>query len=133
MSETNGHPTNGNDPVLTLTKKDFATDQETRWCPGCGDYAILATVQQFLPEMGIPPEKIVFVAGIGCSGRFAYYMSTYGVHGIHGRAPAIATGLALSRPDLSVWVVTGDGDSLSIGGNHLIHALRRNVNVKILM
>jgi 2-oxoglutarate ferredoxin oxidoreductase subunit beta len=138
MSATNGHPANGGAPggdggTITLTKKDFASDQETRWCPGCGDYAILATVQQFLPEMGIPPEKIVFVAGIGCSGRFAYYMSTYGVHGIHGRAPAIATGLALSRPDLSVWVVTGDGDSLSIGGNHLIHTLRRNVPINILL
>jgi 2-oxoglutarate/2-oxoacid ferredoxin oxidoreductase subunit beta len=136
----NGHHGNGGAPeaggngaTLTLTKKDFASDQETRWCPGCGDYAILATVQQFLPEMGIPPEKIVFVAGIGCSGRFAYYMSTYGVHGIHGRAPALATGLAVSRPDLSVWVVTGDGDSLSIGGNHLIHALRRNVPINILL
>ena len=116
-----------------LTKKDFASDQETRWCPGCGDYAILATVQQFLPELGIPPERTVFVAGIGCAGRFAYYMNTYGVHGIHGRAPALATGLALSRPDLSIWVVTGDGDSLSIGGNHLIHALRRNVPIKILL
>src|SRR5689334_23685476 len=140
MSESNGHHGNGGAPeaangggTLTLTKKDFASDQETRWCPGCGDYAILATVQQFLPEMGIPPEKIVFVAGIGCSGRFAYYMSTYGVHGIHGRAPALATGLAISRPDLSVWVVTGDGDSLSIGGNHLIHALRRNVPINILL
>jgi 2-oxoglutarate/2-oxoacid ferredoxin oxidoreductase subunit beta len=140
MSETNGHPTNGGAPeapngggTLTLTKKDFASDQETRWCPGCGDYAILATVQQYLPELGIPPQKIVFVAGIGCSGRFAYYMSTYGVHGIHGRAPALATGLALARPDLSVWVVTGDGDSLSIGGNHLIHALRRNVPINILL
>ena len=139
MSERNGHPGNGGDPAdeagvtLALTKKDFASDQETRWCPGCGDYAILATVQQFLPELGIPPEKIVFIAGIGCSGRFAYYMSTYGVHGIHGRAPALATGLALARPDLSVWVVTGDGDSLSIGGNHLIHALRRNVPVNILL
>jgi 2-oxoglutarate ferredoxin oxidoreductase subunit beta len=142
VSETNGHPTNGGAPgaasaggasTLTLTKKDFVSDQETRWCPGCGDYAILATVQQFLPELGIPPEKIVFVAGIGCSGRFAYYMSTYGVHGIHGRAPALATGLALARPDLSVWVVTGDGDSLSIGGNHLIHALRRNVPINILL
>ena len=140
MTSGNGHRTNGGAPeagadgaTLTLTKKDFASDQETRWCPGCGDYAILATVQQFLPEMGIPPEKIVFVAGIGCSGRFAYYMSTYGVHGIHGRAPALATGLALSRPDLSVWVVTGDGDSLSIGGNHLAHILRRNVDLNILM
>ncbi|HEX6585735.1 MAG TPA: 2-oxoacid:ferredoxin oxidoreductase subunit beta [Solirubrobacterales bacterium] len=140
MSETNGHQGNGGAPAaaeaggtVTLTKKDFASDQETRWCPGCGDYAILATVQQFLPELGIPPERIVFVAGIGCSGRFAYYMSTYGVHGIHGRAPALATGLALSRPDLSVWVVTGDGDALSIGGNHLIHALRRNVPINVLL
>jgi 2-oxoglutarate/2-oxoacid ferredoxin oxidoreductase subunit beta len=124
-AEGNGSP--------ALTKKDFASDQETRWCPGCGDYAILATVQQFLPELGIPPERTVFVAGIGCAGRFAYYMNTYGVHGIHGRAPALATGLALSRPDLSIWVVTGDGDSLSIGGNHLIHALRRNVPIKILL
>ena len=123
---------NGAAPVA-LTKKDFASDQETRWCPGCGDYAILATVQQFLPELGLPPERIVFVAGIGCSGRFAYYMNTYGVHGIHGRAPALATGLALARPDLSIWVVTGDGDALSIGGNHLIHALRRNVPIKILL
>jgi 2-oxoglutarate ferredoxin oxidoreductase subunit beta len=117
----------------TLTKKDFASDQETRWCPGCGDYAILATVQQFLPELGVPPERIVFVAGIGCAGRFAYYMNTYGVHGIHGRAPALATGLALARPDLSIWVVTGDGDGLSIGGNHLIHAMRRNVPIKVLL
>ncbi len=116
-----------------LTKKDFSSDQETRWCPGCGDYAILATVQQFLPELGLPPERIVFVAGIGCAGRFAYYMNTYGVHGIHGRAPALATGLALARPDLSIWVVSGDGDALSIGGNHLIHALRRNVPIKILL
>jgi 2-oxoglutarate/2-oxoacid ferredoxin oxidoreductase subunit beta len=118
---------------LGLTKKDFASDQETRWCPGCGDYAILATVQQFLPELGLPPERIVFVAGIGCAGRFAYYMNTYGVHGIHGRAPALATGLALARQDLSIWVVSGDGDALSIGGNHLIHALRRNVPIKVLL
>ncbi len=124
---------NGNGAGLELTKKDFASDQETRWCPGCGDYAILATVQQFLPELGMPPERTVFVAGIGCAGRFAYYMNTYGVHGIHGRAPALATGLALARPDLSIWVVTGDGDALSIGGNHLIHALRRNVPIKILL
>ena len=122
-----------NGATTALTKRDFASDQETRWCPGCGDYAILATVQQFLPELGTPPEKIVFVAGIGCSGRFAYYMSTYGVHGIHGRAPALATGLALARPDLDIWVVTGDGDALSIGGNHLIHVLRRNVPIKILL
>jgi len=129
MTGANG----GNGAAATLTKKDFASDQETRWCPGCGDYAILATVQQFLPELGIPPERMCFVAGIGCSGRFAYYMSTYGMHGIHGRAPALATGIALSRPDISTWVVTGDGDGLSIGGNHLIHALRRNVPIKILL
>ena len=116
-----------------LTKADFQSDQETRWCPGCGDYAVLSAVQQFMPELGIPPEKIVFVTGIGCAGRFAYYMSTYGMHGIHGRAPALATGLASTREDLSIWIVTGDGDSLSIGGNHLIHALRRNVPIKILL
>jgi 2-oxoglutarate/2-oxoacid ferredoxin oxidoreductase subunit beta len=119
--------------VLELTKKDFTSDQEPRWCPGCGDYAILAAVQSFMPELGIAPENTVFVSGIGCSGRFTYYMDTYGFHGIHGRAPAIATGIATANPNLSVWVVTGDGDALSIGGNHLIHALRRNVNLKILM
>ncbi|HXF37824.1 MAG TPA: 2-oxoacid:ferredoxin oxidoreductase subunit beta [Actinomycetota bacterium] len=119
--------------TTTLTKKDFTSDQEVRWCPGCGDYAILATMQSFLPELGIPPHRIVFVSGIGCSGRFTYYVDTYGVHGIHGRAPALATGIAAARPDLSVWVITGDGDGLSIGGNHLIHALRRNVNLKILL
>ncbi|MGX4688102.1 2-oxoacid:ferredoxin oxidoreductase subunit beta [Streptomyces sp. JNUCC 63] len=118
---------------LTLTPKDFKTDQEVRWCPGCGDYAILAAVQSFMPELGVARENIVFVSGIGCSSRFPYYMNTYGMHSIHGRAPAIATGLAACRPDLSVWVVTGDGDALSIGGNHLIHALRRNVNLKILL
>ena len=118
---------------LPLSKADFSSDQETRWCPGCGDYAILASVQSFMPELGIPPEKIVFVTGIGCAGRFVYYMDTYGMHGIHGRAPALATGVATSRPDLSVWVVSGDGDALSIGGNHLIHALRRNVPLKILL
>ena len=123
---------NGNGHVQ-LTAKDFKTDQEVRWCPGCGDYAILAAVQGLLPELGIPRERIVFISGIGCAARFPYYVETYGIHSIHGRAPAIATGLALSRPDLSVWVVTGDGDALSIGGNHLIHALRRNVNLKILM
>ena len=117
----------------TLTAKDFKTDQEVRWCPGCGDYAILAAVQSFMPELGIERESLVFVSGIGCAARFPYYMKTYGMHSIHGRAPAIATGLAASRPDLSVWVVTGDGDALSIGGNHLIHALRRNVNLKILL
>jgi 2-oxoglutarate ferredoxin oxidoreductase subunit beta len=119
--------------TATLTKADFQSDQETRWCPGCGDYAVLSAVQQFMPELGIPPERIVFVTGIGCAGRFAYYMDTYGMHGIHGRGPALATGLAATREDLSIWVVTGDGDSLSIGGNHLIHALRRNVPVKILL
>jgi 2-oxoglutarate/2-oxoacid ferredoxin oxidoreductase subunit beta len=118
---------------LTLKAKDFKTDQEVRWCPGCGDYAILAAVQGFMPELGVPRENIVFISGIGCSSRFPYYMNTYGMHSIHGRAPAIATGLSTSRPDLSVWVVTGDGDALSIGGNHLIHALRRNVNLKILL
>jgi 2-oxoglutarate ferredoxin oxidoreductase subunit beta len=115
------------------SRKDFTSDQEVRWCPGCGDYAILATVQGFLPELGVARENIVFVSGIGCSSRFPYYLKTYGMHSIHGRAPAIATGLATSRPDLSVWVITGDGDALSIGGNHLLHALRRNVNLKILM
>ena len=116
-----------------LTKKDYTSDQEVRWCPGCGDYIILSTVQSFLPELGLRKENIVFVSGIGCSSRFPYYLDTYGMHSIHGRAPAIATGLATSRPDLSVWVVTGDGDALSIGGNHLIHALRRNVNMTILL
>jgi 2-oxoglutarate ferredoxin oxidoreductase subunit beta len=119
--------------MTALTKADFQSDQETRWCPGCGDYAVLAAVQAFFPELGIPPERIVFVSGIGCAGRFAYYMDTYGMHGIHGRGPALATGLAAARDDLSIWVVTGDGDALSIGGNHLIHALRRNVPVKILL
>ncbi|HZE40616.1 MAG TPA: 2-oxoacid:ferredoxin oxidoreductase subunit beta [Stackebrandtia sp.] len=122
------------EPVaLTLKPKDFKSDQEVRWCPGCGDYAVLAAVQSFLPSLGLEREKIAFVSGIGCSSRFPYYLNTYGMHSIHGRAPAIATGLATTRPDLSVWVVTGDGDALSIGGNHLIHALRRNVNFKILL
>jgi 2-oxoglutarate ferredoxin oxidoreductase subunit beta len=121
------------DTIATLTKKDFTSDQEVRWCPGCGDYAILSAVQGFMPELGIEPHETVFVSGIGCSGRFTYYMDTYGVHGIHGRAPAIATGIATANPNLNVFVVTGDGDGLSIGGNHLIHALRRNVNLKILM
>jgi 2-oxoglutarate/2-oxoacid ferredoxin oxidoreductase subunit beta len=115
------------------TMKDYKSDQEVRWCPGCGDYAVLAAVQGFMPELGLAKENIVFVSGIGCSSRFPYYMNTYGMHSIHGRAPAIATGLAAARRDLSVWVVTGDGDALSIGGNHLIHALRRNVNLKILL
>ncbi|MGY4710457.1 2-oxoacid:ferredoxin oxidoreductase subunit beta [Mycolicibacterium sp. CBM1] len=113
--------------------KDFTSDQEVRWCPGCGDYVILNTIRNFLPELGLRRENIAFVSGIGCSSRFPYYLETYGFHSIHGRAPTIATGLALARPDLSVWVVTGDGDALSIGGNHLIHALRRNVNITILL
>ena len=113
--------------------RDFKSDQEVRWCPGCGDYAILAAFQSFLPELEIPRENLVIVSGIGCSSRLPYYVNSYGMHSIHGRAPAIATGLAASRPDLSVWVITGDGDALSIGGNHLIHALRRNVNIKILL
>jgi 2-oxoglutarate ferredoxin oxidoreductase subunit beta len=117
----------------TLNKKDFQTDQEVRWCPGCGDYAILSAVQQVFPELGIPREKFVVVSGIGCSSRFPYYMNTFGFHSIHGRAPAVATGLKLSRPELEVWIATGDGDAMSIGGNHLIHTLRRNVGVKILM
>jgi 2-oxoglutarate ferredoxin oxidoreductase subunit beta len=116
-----------------LAARDFKSDQEVRWCPGCGDYAILAAFQSFLPELEVPRENVVVVSGIGCSSRLPYYVNTYGLHSIHGRAPAIATGLAASRPDLSVWVITGDGDALSIGGNHLIHALRRNVNIKILL
>jgi 2-oxoglutarate/2-oxoacid ferredoxin oxidoreductase subunit beta len=115
------------------SKKDYTSDQEVRWCPGCGDYAILAAVQSFLPELGLKRENIVCISGIGCAARFPYYLDTYGIHSIHGRAPAIATGLATSRPDLSVWVIGGDGDFTSIGGNHLIHALRRNVNLKLLL
>ncbi len=115
------------------TRTDFQTDQEVRWCPGCGDYTILASMQKYMAGAGIPKENVVFISGIGCAARFPYYMETYGLHSIHGRAPAIATGLATARPDLSVWVVGGDGDMMSIGGNHLIHALRRNVNIKILM
>ena len=122
------------DAAVNLTsKKDWASDQEVRWCPGCGDYGILLAVQQLMPELGVLPENTVFISGIGCSSRFPYYMNTYGMHSIHGRAPAIATGVAVARPDLDVWVITGDGDGLSIGGNHLIHALRRNVNLKILL
>jgi 2-oxoglutarate ferredoxin oxidoreductase subunit beta len=116
-----------------LKAKDFTSDQEVRWCPGCGDYVILNTIRNFLPELGLRRENIVFVSGIGFSSRFPYYLETYGLHSIHGRAPTVATGLALAREDLSVWVVTGDGDALSIGGNHLIHALRRNVNITILL
>jgi len=148
MPETNGHgaaaSADGNGhrlASLTLVPraatrsaaKDFKSDQEVRWCPGCGDYAILAAFQAFLPELEVPRENIVVISGIGCSSRLPYYVNSYGMHSIHGRAPAIATGLAASRPDLSVWVITGDGDALSIGGNHLIHALRRNVNIKILL
>jgi 2-oxoglutarate ferredoxin oxidoreductase subunit beta len=116
-----------------LGKKDFVSDQDVRWCPGCGDYAVLAQVQKVLPELGVPRENFVFVSGIGCSSRFPYYVNTYGFHSIHGRAPAIATGLKITRPELSVWVVTGDGDALSIGGNHLIHVLRRNLDLNILL
>jgi 2-oxoglutarate/2-oxoacid ferredoxin oxidoreductase subunit beta len=123
---------NGNAPIK-LTKKDFETDQDVRWCPGCGDYSILATVQKFLPSLNIPREKFVFISGIGCSSRFPYYMSTYGFHTIHGRAPAIATGVKVANPDLSVWLVTGDGDALSIGGNHFIHLLRRNLDINVLL
>ena len=119
--------------VAVTTKKDWTSDQEVRWCPGCGDYGILLAVQQLMPDLGIAPENTVFISGIGCSSRFPYYMNTYGMHSIHGRAPAIATGVAVARPDLDVWVITGDGDGLSIGGNHLIHALRRNVNLNILL
>ncbi len=115
------------------TKKDFQTDQEVRWCPGCGDYAILSAVQSVFPELGVPKEKFVVVSGIGCSSRFPYYMNTYGFHSIHGRAPAVATGVKIARPDLEVWVATGDGDALSIGGNHTIHMLRRNVGIKVLL
>ena len=118
---------------LKLTKKDFVSDQMVRWCPGCGDYSILNAVQQTFPELGIPKEKFVVVSGIGCSSRFPYYMDTYGFHSLHGRAPAIATGIKLANPDLSVWIATGDGDALSIGGNHIIHLLRRNVDIKIMM
>jgi 2-oxoglutarate/2-oxoacid ferredoxin oxidoreductase subunit beta len=134
-------PISSNIPALRNVPKavapqkaaDFKSDQEVRWCPGCGDYAILAAMQNFLPELGVRRENLVFVSGIGCAARFPYYLNTFGLHSIHGRAPAIATGLAVTRPDLSVWVITGDGDALSIGGNHLIHTLRRNVNVKILL
>ena len=126
--------TDNDDAVgATLTKKDFTSDQEVRWCPGCGDYSVLTAMQLLMPDLGVRPENQVFVSGIGCSSRFPYYMNTYGIHSIHGRAPAVATGVAIARPDLDVWVITGDGDGLSIGGNHLIHALRRNVNFTILL
>lgn len=122
------------DSILpVLTSKDFGSDQEIRWCPGCGDYSILAQMKKVLPTLGVPPEKTVFISGIGCSSRFPYYVNTYGLHSIHGRAPGVATGLKASRPDLSVWVITGDGDALSIGGNHLMHAIRRNIDLNIVL
>jgi 2-oxoglutarate ferredoxin oxidoreductase subunit beta len=120
-------------PGNTYTADDFTSDQDIRWCPGCGDYSILAQMKKVLPDIGVAPEKTVFVSGIGCSSRFPYYLNTYGIHGIHGRAPAIATGLKAARPDLSVWVITGDGDGLSIGGNHLMHAIRRNLDINIVL
>ena len=122
-----------NQALPTLTLKDFASDQEVRWCPGCGDYAILKTIQKVMPELNRPKENQVFVSGIGCSSRFPYYMNTFGFHTIHGRAPAIATGVKLANPELDVWVITGDGDGFSIGGNHMMHAIRRNVNLQILL
>lgn len=121
------------DSTSTTKPADWTTDQEVRWCPGCGDYSILTAMRQLMPKLNVDPANTVFISGIGCAARFPYYMNTYGIHGIHGRAPAIATGLALARPDLDIWVIGGDGDMLSIGGNHLIHALRRNVNLKILL
>ncbi len=133
MTTTESGATSQNGTKVGLTRKDFSTDQEVRWCPGCGDYGILAAIQFLLPELEVDPDKTVFISGIGCAARLPYYMNTYGIHSIHGRAPAIATGVAIARPDLDVWVIGGDGDMLSIGGNHLIHALRRNVNLKVLM
>jgi 2-oxoglutarate ferredoxin oxidoreductase subunit beta len=133
MEQRSPYPVIQSTDASGQTKKDFTSDQEVRWCPGCGDYSILAQVQRVLPTLGIPKEKYVFVSGIGCSSRFPYYMDTYGMHSIHGRAPAIATGIKSTNPDLMVWVVTGDGDALSIGGNHFMHVLRRNVDVKLLM
>ncbi|MHC4676692.1 MAG: 2-oxoacid:ferredoxin oxidoreductase subunit beta [Planctomycetota bacterium] len=121
------------DALPALTKRDFQSDQEVRWCPGCGDYSILAQMQKVMPELGVPKEKIVFFSGIGCSSRFPYYMNTYGFHTIHGRAPTVATGLKSARPDLSIWVITGDGDGLSIGGNHMLHALRRNMDINVIL
>jgi 2-oxoglutarate ferredoxin oxidoreductase subunit beta len=122
-----------NEAVIQLTRKDFVSDQEVRWCPGCGDYSILAQTQKVMPDFGYPKEKIVFISGIGCSGRLPYYMNTYGFHSIHGRAPTLATGLKAARPDLMVWVITGDGDALSIGGNHVLHSMRRNVDFTMVM
>ena len=120
-------------PPAKYSAKDFSSDQDVRWCPGCGDYSILAQTQRVMPDLGIPRHKMVFVSGIGCSSRFPYYMDTYGFHSIHGRATAIASGLKIARPDLSVWVVTGDGDGMSIGGNHFIHLMRRNLDIKVLL
>jgi 2-oxoglutarate ferredoxin oxidoreductase subunit beta len=128
-----GRPSSGNGAVATLSRKDFVSDQEVRWCPGCGDYSILAQTQKVMPDFGYPRENIVFISGIGCSGRLPYYMNTYGFHTIHGRAPTLATGLKGARPDLMVWVITGDGDALSIGGNHVLHSMRRNVDIKMVM
>jgi 2-oxoglutarate ferredoxin oxidoreductase subunit beta len=125
-------PVNGTEPIQ-LTRKDFVSDQEVRWCPGCGDYSILAQTQKVMPDFGYARENIVFISGIGCSGRLPYYMNTYGFHTIHGRAPTLATGLKAARPDLMVWVITGDGDALSIGGNHLLHSMRRNVDLTMIM
>ncbi len=133
MQSKSPYPVVQNTDPSAQTRKDFTSDQEVRWCPGCGDYSILAQVQRVLPSFGIPKEKYVFVSGIGCSSRFPYYMDTYGIHSIHGRAPAIATGIKAINPDLAVWVITGDGDALSIGGNHFLHVLRRNVDVKVLL
>src|SRR5436189_2766562 len=136
MSTDANRPTNGGngqEPPVKLSRKDFVSDQEVRWCPGCGDYSILAQIQKVMPELGIKRENTVFVSGIGCSSRFPYYMNTYGFHSIHGRAPAIATGIKASNPDLSVWVITGDGDALSIGGNHLIHTILRNLDINYIL
>ena len=142
MTDTNGHaaavpgepPLSAeNAAVIQLTRKDFVSDQEVRWCPGCGDYSILAQTQKVMPDFGYARENIVFISGIGCSGRLPYYMNTYGFHTIHGRAPTLATGLKAARPDLMVWVITGDGDALSIGGNHVIHSMRRNVDINLVM
>lgn len=139
---TNGHGTGApipaglsaeNQEIIKLTRKDFVSDQDVRWCPGCGDYSILAQTQKVMPDFGFPKENIVFISGIGCSGRLPYYMNTYGFHTIHGRAPTLATGLKAARPDLMVWVITGDGDALSIGGNHVLHSMRRNVDIKLIM
>ena len=126
-------PAEGAPQLAVLTRKDFVSDQEVRWCPGCGDYSILAQTQKVMPDFGYPRENIVFISGIGCSGRLPYYMNTFGFHSIHGRAPTLATGLKAARPELMVWVITGDGDALSIGGNHVIHAMRRNVDIKLVM